>query len=197
MTPRRRRPSELAALLALVLAALGPAACGGGDGEPEGGNEAPADGAAERTALDPAGDDTPDGEAADEAADEEADTAEPAGPVPSDFARRTIPRPLLRLYLKAGDDLLLDWWVIAAVDQIDLKTGNPTIPPRERVPGIGYSLAAAGAPHDNHAALAARAGGAYAERALELAGRYVDTAAEQREDNGGDDRESGGAGGEP
>ena len=110
---------------------------------------------------------------------------------PSDFARRTIARPLLRLYLKAGNDLLLEWWVIAAVDQIDLKTGNPTIPPRERIPGIGYSLAAAGAPHDNHAALAARAGGAYADRALKLAGRYVDTVAEQREDESGDEEESG------
>ena len=76
--------------------------------------------------------------------------------------------------------------MIAAVDQIDLKTGNPDIPPRERIPGIGYSLAAAGAPHDNHAALAARAGGAYADRALKLAGRYVDTVAEQREDEGGE-----------
>jgi hypothetical protein len=89
----------------------------------------------------------------------------------------------LRLYLKAGRDLALDWWVIAAVDQIDLKTGNPNIPPVERVPGIGYSLAAAGAPYDNRAALAARAGGTYADRALKLAGRFVDTVAEQREDD--------------
>ena len=165
------------------------AACGGGDGEPKKGDEvtAAAEGPApEQTALDAGGDDEPDsGEPTDsDPGDEEAGEAAEPGPLPSDYARRTIARPLLRLYLKAGNDLLLEWWVIAAVDQIDLKTGNPTIPPRERIPGIGYSLAAAGAPHDNHAALAARAGGAYADRALKLAGRYVDTVAEQREDDG-------------
>jgi hypothetical protein len=117
--------------------------------------------------------------------DEGGNEAPEPGPLPSDFARRTIDRPLLRLYIQTGSDLTLEWWVIAAVDQIDLKSGNPAIPPRERIPGIGYSLAAAGAPHDNHAALAARAGGAYADRALALAGRYVDTVAEQREDDGG------------
>jgi hypothetical protein len=157
-----------------------PAACGGGDGKPADGNEATADRpAAERTALGPPADDNASGA---EEGDEEAGEASEPGPLPSDFARRTIPRPLLRLYLKAGNDLLLDWWLIAAVDQIDLKAGNPAIPPRERIPGIGYSLAAAGAPHDYHAALAARAGGAYAERALKLAGRYVETVAEQRQD---------------
>ena len=173
MTPRRRRRSELAAL-ALALAALLLAACGGGDEDAE----------PEKTAGTPATEEPGSRpEAGDETVPAEAGETEPAaqlGPVPSDYARREIPPVLLRLYLKAGRDLALDWWVIAAVDQIDLRAGNPTIPPVERIPGIGYSLAAMGAPSDNRAALAARAGDAYADRCLKLAGRYVDTVAEQR-----------------
>ena len=191
MTRRRPRPSELVAS-ALVLAALVLVACGGGE-EGENGVTAAADQpVAAETADGPAPDEEAEpvaenGDAGGEddgSAGEEETGEEPSepGPRPSDFARRTIARPLLALYIKTGEDLLLEWWVIAAVDQIDLKTGNPNIPPRERIPGIGYSLAAAGAPYDNHAALSARAGGAYAERALKLAGRYVDTVAEQRED---------------
>ena len=173
VTPRRPRRSELLAF-ALVLAALALAACGGGD-EDSGdavtaANDRPV---AEETAADRG------------RAQDEEEPAE-AGPVPSDYARRAIDRKLLALYIRTGEDLALEWWVIAAVDQIDLNAGDPNIPPRERVPGIGYSLAAAGAPYDNHAALSARAGGAYADRALKLAGRYVDTVAEQGEDNGDD-----------
>jgi len=193
VTPRRLRRSEVTAL-ALVLAALVLAACGGGGEDSEDEVTAAADQpTAEETALDPAGGDAGEEEAGDEAGDEgsNGEAGEP-GPVPSDFARRTIPPLPLRLYIQAGNDITLDWWVIASVDQIDLKSGDPGIPPRERIPGIGYSLAAAGAPHDNHAALAARAGGAYADRALKLAGRYVDTVAEQREDDGGDDGGDGG-----
>ena len=194
MTPRRLRRSEVTALV-LVFAALVLAACGGGGEDSEDEVTAAADQpTAEETALDPAGGDPGEEEAGDEAGDEGpgADEAAEPGPVPSDFARRTIPPLLLRLYIQAGNDITLDWWVIASVDQIDLKSGDPGIPPRERIPGIGYSLAAAGAPHDNHAALAARAGGAYADRALKLAGRYVDTVAEQREDDGGGDGGEGG-----
>ena len=183
MTPRRPRPSELAAF-ALVIAALMFAACGGGDDDGDAVTAAADQPVAEETAADPAGDG--DEETDEEEAEDEA--AEP-GPIPSDFARRSISRPLLRLYLQTGEDLMLEWWVIAAVDQIDLKSGNPNIPPRERIPGIGYSLAAAGSPYNNRAALAARAGGDYADRALKLAGRYVDTVAEQREH--GDEEEGG------
>ena len=181
VTRRRHRRSDLAAL-AVLLAALVLAACGGGDEGEDAVTAATDQPVAEQTAADTAGEDE---EAGEEQAQDEEEPAEP-GPLPSDFARRSIDRPLLALYIQTGEDLLLEWWVIAAVDQIDLKTGNPGIPPRERIPGIGYSLAAAGAPYDNHAALAARAGGAYADRALKLAGRYVDTVAEQREDGGGD-----------
>lgn len=189
VTLRRPRPSELVAF-ALVLAALGFAACGGGEEDQNGVTAAADQPVAGETAGDPAAEegaeDRDTGEGDDGSADDEEageESPEP-GPLPSDFARRTIARPLLALYIQTGEDLLLEWWVIAAVDQIDLKTGNPNVLPRERIPGIGYSLAAAGAPYDNHAALSARAGGAYADRALKLAGRYVDTVAEQREDAG-------------
>jgi hypothetical protein len=160
-----------------VLAALVLVACGGGDEDSgDAGSSAAEQPVAEETTTGPrreAG-----GEAGANAETE--DDATELRPLPSDYARRVIDPALLKLYIRTGQDLNLEWWVIAAVDQIDLNAGNPNIPPRERIPGIGYSLAAAGAPHDNHVALAARAGGAYADRALRLAGRLVDTVAEQR-----------------
>jgi hypothetical protein len=187
VTRRRLRRSDLAALT-LVLLALALAACGGGENDGEEVTAATEQPVAEETAALSA-DDAGAGEepgAAGNSAESADDAADEPGPVPSAYARRVIPKVLLRLYVQTGEDLSLDWWVIAAVDQIDLNEGNPNIPPRERIPGIGYSLAAAGAPYDNRAALAARAGGAYADRCLKLAGRYVDTVAEQREDAEGD-----------
>ena len=180
MTPRRPRRSE--AVLALAFAALWLAACGG-DGKSGDSETLPADvPVAGEQATEPAESEREAEGAAQPGESEEAgEGADRTGPRPSDFARRTIPRGLLKQYVKTGRELSLEWWVIAAVDQIDLKVGNPGIPPRERIPGIGYSLAAAGSPYNNRAALAARAGGAYADRALKLAGRYVDTPAEQRE----------------
>lgn len=151
MIRRRPRPSEAGAL---VLTAALLAGCGGGGGKGEG--EAGEGGSGKPDPPTRA-------------------TAPPSPPpVPSEFAKRTIQGPLLRLYRETGRSIGVDWWVIAAVDQIDLETGEPGILPRERIPGIGYSLAAAGAPHDDRAALVARAGGAYADRVLALSRRLVE-----------------------
>ena len=152
MIPRRPRPSERRAAALLAVAALLLASCGGGD-------EKTADGTGDTAAPAPS------------------PTAAPgparrrAGPQPSEYAKRELGPKLLRLYRQTGASVGLDWSVIAAVDQVDLRSGDPGIPARERVPGIGYTLAATGAPHDYRLALFRRAGGPYADRVLTLAER--------------------------
>jgi murein DD-endopeptidase MepM/ murein hydrolase activator NlpD len=90
---------------------------------------------------------------------------------PSAFARQAVPARLLRLYVRTGRDLGLDWSVIAAADQIDGAVGPAS--EDERVAAIGYSLEALGAPDDYRLALEARQGSpAYARATLRLADRY-------------------------
>jgi murein DD-endopeptidase MepM/ murein hydrolase activator NlpD len=90
---------------------------------------------------------------------------------PSAFARQAVPARLLRLYVRTGRHLRLDWSVIAAADQIDGAVGPAS--EDERVAAIGYSLQALGAPDDYRLALEARQGSpAYARAVLRLADRY-------------------------
>lgn len=79
--------------------------------------------------------------------DEAAPGAEPSATEvqvrPSDFARQALPARLLDLYLEIGEDLGLDWSVIAAVDQVDGRAGPAE--ETERIAAIGHSLQALGA----------------------------------------------------
>jgi murein DD-endopeptidase MepM/ murein hydrolase activator NlpD len=107
--------------------------------------------------------------------DEVGRAAEPAaGEVqaePSDFAREALPRRLLDLYRQTGSELGLDWSVIAAIDQIEGRTGPAE--ETERVAAIGYSLEAHGAPDDYRLATEAHGGSpGFARTALRLADRY-------------------------
>jgi murein DD-endopeptidase MepM/ murein hydrolase activator NlpD len=102
----------------------------------------------------------------------------PAGPMPaqiqsapSDLAREAIPRPLLELYQRTGEELELDWSVIAAIDQMQGTAGPAE--DEERVSAIAYALEAHGAPESYVLAAEAYGGGArYARAALRLADRY-------------------------
>jgi murein DD-endopeptidase MepM/ murein hydrolase activator NlpD len=90
---------------------------------------------------------------------------------PSAFARDALSPRLLRLYRQTGEELGLDWSVIAAADQIEGVVG-PT-DETERVSAIGYSLQALGAPDDYRLALEASQGSpGYARSVLRLADRY-------------------------
>jgi murein DD-endopeptidase MepM/ murein hydrolase activator NlpD len=97
---------------------------------------------------------------------------------PSAFAREALPPRLLRLYLRTGRDLGLDWSVIAAADQVQGVVGPAN--EAERVSAIGYSLQALGAPDDYRVALEASEGSAsYARSVLRLADRYRQVAASE------------------
>jgi murein DD-endopeptidase MepM/ murein hydrolase activator NlpD len=97
---------------------------------------------------------------------------------PSAFAREALPPRLLRLYLRTGRDLGLDWSVIAAADQVQGVVGPAN--EAERVSAIGYSLQALGAPDDYRVALEASEGSpSYARSVLRLADRYRDVAASE------------------
>jgi murein DD-endopeptidase MepM/ murein hydrolase activator NlpD len=90
---------------------------------------------------------------------------------PSAFAREALPPRLLRLYLRTGEELGLDWSVIAAADQVEGVVGPAN--EAERVSAIGYSLQALGAPDDYRLALEASQGSpGYARSVLRLADRY-------------------------
>jgi murein DD-endopeptidase MepM/ murein hydrolase activator NlpD len=90
---------------------------------------------------------------------------------PSAFAREALPPRLLRLYLRTGQELGLDWSVIAAADQVEGVLGPAN--EAERVSAIGYSLQALGAPDDYRLALEASEGSSsYARSVLRLADRY-------------------------
>jgi murein DD-endopeptidase MepM/ murein hydrolase activator NlpD len=90
---------------------------------------------------------------------------------PSDFAREALPGRLLDLYRETGEELGLDWSVIAAIDQIEGRTGPAE--EDERVAAIGYSLEALGAPEDYRLATEAHGGSPrFARTALRLADRY-------------------------
>lgn len=105
------------------------------------------------------------------AADPPAAGAETLTAPPSALARRTLPGSLLRLYRAAGRELVLDWTVIAAADELRGRAGGPE--PEERVLSIAYSLQSFGAPDDYAAALEAFGGTArFARHALELADSY-------------------------
>jgi murein DD-endopeptidase MepM/ murein hydrolase activator NlpD len=92
---------------------------------------------------------------------------------PSEFAREAVPPRLLNLYVRIGDELGLDWSVIAAVDQTEGRSGPAE--DAERVGAIAYSLEALGAPHDYRIAVEAHGGSArYARTVLRLADRYRD-----------------------
>ena len=92
---------------------------------------------------------------------------------PSAFARRAMPRRLLRTYRRAGAELGIDWSVIAAADQIEGAAGPAE--DSERASAIAYSLDAHGAPEDYRLAVEARGGTRrYASAVLRLADRYRD-----------------------
>lgn len=95
--------------------------------------------------------------------------------VPSEFAHEALPAQLLRIYQGVGEDLGLDWSVIAAIDQ--LEGGAGPAEDEERVAAIGYSLAAHGAPESYRLAAEAHGGSVrYAREALRLADRYREVA---------------------
>jgi murein DD-endopeptidase MepM/ murein hydrolase activator NlpD len=98
----------------------------------------------------------------------------PSGTVaaePSAFAHEALPPRLLRLYQRTGEQLGLDWSVIAAADQVEGAVGPAN--DGERVSAIGYSLQALGAPDDYRLALEASQGSpGYARSVLRLANRY-------------------------
>jgi murein DD-endopeptidase MepM/ murein hydrolase activator NlpD len=110
----------------------------------------------------------------DESGSETGESATAEGTVetrPSAFAREAVPKDLLRVYLRTGRELGLDWSVLAAADQIDGAVGP--VDQAERVSAIGYSLQALGAPDDYRLALEARVSSAgYARSVLDLADRY-------------------------
>jgi murein DD-endopeptidase MepM/ murein hydrolase activator NlpD len=117
----------------------------------------------------------------DEGGSDPAEESPPDGAVaaqPSAFAREALPPRLLRLYLRTGRDLGLDWSVIAAADQVQGVVGPAN--EAERVSAIGYSLQALGAPDDYAVALEASEGSrSYARAVLRLADRYRQVAASE------------------
>ncbi len=60
-------------------------------------------------------------------------------PRPSGYAQRTVPPAYLRLYLRAASQYGLDWNVLAAVGQIESRSGSSTLP------GVSSGTNAAGA----------------------------------------------------
>lgn len=51
-----------------------------------------------------------------------------AVPAPSGFAQQTIPAAYLRLYVRAGRQYGLDWSVLAAVGQVESRSGTSALP---------------------------------------------------------------------
>jgi murein DD-endopeptidase MepM/ murein hydrolase activator NlpD len=89
---------------------------------------------------------------------------------PSSFARRTIPAAELRAFRSAGEQLGLDWAVLAAAAAVE--RGGGRLPPEDRALGLAYRLQGLGAPDDYTLALEQTLGAAGARRALALAERY-------------------------
>lgn len=99
-----------------------------------------------------------------------AEVSAPAS-APSRYARRVIPPADLRTYREIGQELGLDWAVLAAVDR--LERHPPGLPARDRILGVGYGVRGHGGAADSQIALEQYGGSrAYARRALALADRF-------------------------
>jgi murein DD-endopeptidase MepM/ murein hydrolase activator NlpD len=104
---------------------------------------------------------------------------EPSAP-PSPLAVRLLGADGVAAFRRVGEELGLDWAILAATSQIESAgRGAPTgAEAEERISGVGLTLQALGAPIDYESALRDRGGGPFAKRVLALAERLRhDTAA--------------------
>ncbi len=92
---------------------------------------------------------------------------------PSALAQRLFDDSELDLIIGVGEEMGLDWAILAAANEIETagRGAADGAEGRERVAAIGFTIAALGAPTDYAAALATRGGQAFARRTLALAER--------------------------
>lgn len=92
---------------------------------------------------------------------------------PSAFARRALGREAIDTFIRVGDELGLDWAIIAAASRVETSgRGAPEgSEGEEHAAAIGFTLSATGAPTDYEGALEARGGRPFAKRVLSLAER--------------------------